>query len=1159
MSETPHLIPRNEFSRLFEADPMPQLVLTPALTVVAANAAYLRMTHTTRKQLLGRRLFEVFPEHPGIDGIGKGDLGLSLDHVIGARAPHALPLCSYEIPDGAGSSRRRYWSIANLPLLDGQGSVIYIVLRIEDFTDILDEGVPATATIAVLQERILRLERDMALRANEKQQLDMQLCAARESLQQLERAKDEFFGNISHEVRTPLTLVLGPIDDLLRAQPPLPEWQKLAVEMIRRNAVHLRKTLNMLLDFARALAGFSEARYEPVDLSAYTRELAGLMRAPIEAAGLRFVVDCPPLPDLIHVDRSHWETVVLNLLSNALKFTLLGSIELSLRPHLDGVELAVRDTGCGISAHEQPHLFERLHRIVQSRGRTTDGAGIGLALVRELVRLHGGGMRIESTLGKGTGFFVELRAGAAHLPQAQVVRGVAEPAPSNADAYVEEAIGWLSNSPPRTVPALRSQRRPRVLLAEDNADMRDYMARVLGQIYDVDSVADGCAALAAIRERPPDLLIASAVMLGMDGIELVRALRADVRNAALPIIMLSANSGDEARIAAIQAGANDYLAKPFATRELLARVVGLLAQGELLRHEQQQRFHAESDRQRLELVLESINDGLLVADRQWRIDLVNSRAAGMLGRSRDALLGCDFRQAVDVAVAEAVRSVMERSQAICLEHFSEARSSWCDYRLSPSPDGGVVVFFVDVTERKLAEERELVIAQHDALTGLANRKLLRAEAERILAAARRQEHRIAVLFVDFDRFKPINDSHGHEVGDKVLKAAADRIARALRAEDLVGRVGGDEFVAVLVGIEDADDVGRVAGNVVEALGRPYHVNGMTLEIGASIGISMFPNDGESIDVLFKRADIAMYAAKRAGRSHFGFYSDGADMASPPPDPAMAERVRAALAAEEFSLDFQPVFSSATTDVVEAEALIRWRQRDGSYVRPQDFLPVAEVTGLIKPLGEWLLRAACAQQQRWLADGLGELSVAVKISAVQFRQKDFAQRVAAVVRDTGIVPARLLLDIAESAMLGNVDESIRVLKELREIGVGVTIRNFGAGDSNVRALSRLPIDKFKVDPSFLQHADGADGARDEGMEHARSNGGNTAVDAIISLGHSLRHEIVVEGIESEADMAYVRSRGCEYYQGYLLASPMPAAEFADWWTRKTHAGALKETC
>ncbi|HEX8989567.1 MAG TPA: EAL domain-containing protein [Rhodocyclaceae bacterium] len=548
---------------------------------------------------------------------------------------------------------------------------------------------------------------------------------------------------------------------------------------------------------------------------------------------------------------------------------------------------------------------------------------------------------------------------------------------------------------------------------------------------------------------------------------------------------------------------------------------------------------------RLELVVESIRDGLLAVDRQWRIDLVNRCAADMLGRRREALLHADFRQAMEAAVVEGVRQVMEKRQPLSFEHFSNADGRWHDYRLSPSEDGGAVVFFADITERKLASERALLVAQHDSLTGLANRRLLREEAERILAAARRQGQRAAVLFLDLDRFKPVNDAHGHEVGDKLLKSVARRIRRQLRTEDAIGRIGGDEFVVVLVGIRDAADAGRVAANMVARLGRPYRIGSLTLEVGASIGISLFPEHGDSVDALFKRADAAMYRVKRSGRGRFAIFDPAIEAAAPAGEAGMAEQLRAALAAGEFSLDFQPVFASATADVAAAEALIRWQRPDGSQIPPADFLPIAEATGLIHAIGEWQLREACAQQRRWAAEGMDGIAVGITVAGAQFRAPGFAQRVAAIAAESGVDPARLILNVAEEAVAGNVDESARILQELRDAGIAVAIKNFGAGESDVRALARLPVDKIRLDRSFLRPASGA-------ATHAGAGNGHAAADAIIGLGHSLRHEVIAEGVEREADVEYLRGRGVEYWQGFLLGGPMPAAEFAAWWRHRRSA-------
>jgi len=1141
--QAPPMISPADFEWIFQAIPIPCVLLRPDLVVVAVNDAYLAATRTSALDLLGQSLTQAFPAHPVQAPPGLAlDLNTSLFQVLDRAEPNVVPVQGYDIGSGADPRdpyQRRYWQLINAPLVDDQGEVNFILHWLQDFTDILQSRSDLTAesaTPAALQERILRLEKDMHLRQQQRLELESAVRKARESQQQVERAKDCFFSNLSHELRTPLALILGPAEDLLQADPPIPDWEWVEVETIHRSAEHLRKTINMLLDFSQTQAGLADATYEPVDLSAYTCELASLFRSAVEGAGLSFLVSCPPLPEMVYVDRSQWESIVLNLLSNAFKFTLTGKIEVTLRHGEHGPELSIRDTGCGIPAKDQPFLFERLHRIEPIRARTTEGAGIGLALVRELVHLHGGNIRVESTPGQGSIFHVRIPYGTAHLPPGRIATAPTPQPHSNSRSFIDEAISWL----PGPAPELQleeeagSGARPRVLLAEDNTDMRGYMTRLLGRIYDVESVADGLAALEAIQQRPPDLLLTDAIMLGISGVDLVRRLRGDARTAALPIIVLSADSSEDARIAGFQAGANDYLLKPFSNRELLARVSGLLAQGELIRREQQLRTAVEGDRQWLEIILESIHDSLLVIDRHWRIDLLNSRAAGEQGQPRDSMLGKDFRHYADAPVIEAVQQVMERRQPVSCEYHMRSSGRWWDLRLSPSPGGGVVVFSAEITQRKLSEKEQLHVAQHDGLTNLSNRKLFLEDAERVLAWARRLGHKFAVLFIDLDNFKPINDSHGHEIGDKLLRAVADRISRTLRAEDLVGRYGGDEFVGILVGIEAVDNVARVAENILTAISQPYQIDGFDLQVTASIGVSLYPKDGDEIDTLIQYADYAMYAAKASGAAHYEFYREGIEKRTATPAVNhMVTRLREALEAGEFSLVFQPVFATDTAEVVEAEAMLRWRQPDGSYVAPESFLPLAELTGLIRPLGEWLIRTACSQQQQWLNEGLPTISIAVKISGAQFRQKDFEQKVADVLRDTGMDPARLLLEMAEHTVLGNTDESVRVLQELKNMGVGVAINNFGAGNSNIRALTRCPVDKLKVDRSLLQHQ-GDNGAHLAAME------------AVIGLGHSLRKAIVAEGIENEADMAYVRGRGCQYSQGYLLAPPMPPEEFSRWW-------------
>jgi PAS domain S-box-containing protein len=463
-----------------------------------------------------------------------------------------------------------------------------------------------------------------------------------EALAELDRAKTTFFSNVSHEFRTPLTLMLGPLEQILnqpaQAVPPAVQEQ---VELAHRNGLRLLRLVNTLLDFSRLEAGRVQASYEPTDLSALTAELASIFRSAVEQAGLRLVVDCPPLPEPVYVDREMWEKIVLNLLSNAFKHTFEGEIALSLRPVGEQVELTVRDTGTGIPADELPRVFERFHRVRLARSRTHEGTGIGLSLVEELVKLHGGRIRAESQVDRGTTFTVAIPLGTHHLPAERIgtQRALASPTLA-AVPYLTEALGWLHDSGAARArngleaspllesplhaleaergadPAAEPAPRPRVLLADDNADMRAYAGRLLSARYEVEAVADGAAALAAARTRRPDLVLTDVMMPRLDGFELLRALRADPTTRDLPVIMLSARAGDEARAEGLEAGADDYLAKPFSARELLGRVGAAVALAGLRR--ETARLLRES-RERLEQTLEAAR---IVA---WEWDLSADR------------------------------------------------------------------------------------------------------------------------------------------------------------------------------------------------------------------------------------------------------------------------------------------------------------------------------------------------------------------------------------------------------------------------------------------------------------------------------------------------------------------------------------------------------
>jgi PAS domain S-box-containing protein len=476
-----------------------------------------------------------------------------------------------------------------------------------------------------------------------------------DALAEIDRAKTAFFSNVSHEFRTPLTLMLGPIEELL-ARPPGTALGELRgpLEVAHRNSLRLLKLVNTLLDFSRLEAGRLSATYEPVDLAAFTAELASVFRAAVEKAGLRLRIECPPLHAPAYVDRDLWEKIVFNLLSNALKFTLAGEIAISVRRIGESFELAVSDTGVGIPERELPNLFKRFYRIENVRSRTHEGTGIGLALVQELARLHGGTVRVTSRPGEGSTFTISIPAGRDHLPEERVAltadeagpyltRHASSLSPIKAESFVAEALRWVpgGEEPPhpgaagREAAGARSGRpdpsvAERIVLADDNADMRDYVRRLLGRYYRVDAFADGEAALEAIRRDPPQLVLTDVMMPRLDGFGLLQAIRDDAALQGLPVIILSARAGQEASVSGYEAGADDYLVKPFTARELFVRVGSHLKLARLRKAIAEQTEQLLVTEARSEQLIHLVPAPVCVCDAEGRVTFFNRRLAELL-------------------------------------------------------------------------------------------------------------------------------------------------------------------------------------------------------------------------------------------------------------------------------------------------------------------------------------------------------------------------------------------------------------------------------------------------------------------------------------------------------------------------------------------------
>ncbi|WP_049876283.1 ATP-binding protein [Sorangium cellulosum] len=739
-SESEQALPASaDFRAIFEGIPGNYVVIRPDFTVVAASDAFLRAANIRREEFLGRHIFDVFPDNPDDPhATGTRNLRASIERVIQMRAPDSMAVQKYDIPRPeaeGGGFEERYWSPLNSPLLGPDGRVAYIIHRVEDVTEFVQlkqRGIEQCRRTEELKTRAERVEAEVFLRAQEIQRANEQLRVANEQLSRLDELKTRFFSNVSHELRTPLTLMLCPIDELLTSAPGgLTDRQRELVELARRNARRLLKLVNTLLDFARIEAARMQVSYEALDLSALTAEVVSAFRAAVERAGLRLVVDCPPLPERVYVDREMWEKIVLNLVSNAFKFTLEGEIGIALRWAGDHVLLEVRDTGTGIPADELPRIFDRFHRIQGAHGRSHEGSGIGLALVRELVRFHMGEVHATSEVGRGSTFTVRIPAGSAHVPAERI--GAERELGMTAvtvQAFVEEASQWVGGAaPPAELPlgspasaGSAGDARPaegpagHVLLVEDNPDMRSYLRDVLATRWTVEAVENGEMALCAVRSRVPDLVLTDIMMPGLDGFGLLKALRAEPRTRLVPVVFISARSGEASRVHGAEAGADDYLVKPFSVRELLARVGGRIEIARLRRQLAEDVERLRESEQRFRSLADCAPMMIWMSGPSGGCEYVNTTWLRFTGRSLDEELGDGWLDAVHPDDRPLVASVCAESiethepfMLECQMLRRDGESRWVVTQGAPRfGAAGAFLGFVgsslDITERKRVED-----------------------------------------------------------------------------------------------------------------------------------------------------------------------------------------------------------------------------------------------------------------------------------------------------------------------------------------------------------------------------------------------------------------------------------------------------------------------
>lgn len=537
--------------------------------------------------------------------------------------------------------------------------------------------------------------------------------------------------------------------------------------------------------------------------------------------------------------------------------------------------------------------------------------------------------------------------------------------------------------------------------------------------------------------------------------------------------------------------------------------------------------------------LESSADGILVIDNEGNVIDYNHKIKEMWNIPQplfDAKKASDILDYITTQLEKSgefitlKKELMRKNDVVRIEKLKSKDN--CIYEFYAQPYklenklNGRIWSFRDITKRALLEEKLEYQATHDVLTGLPNRVILNDHLRLAIAEGSRNNTIFGVLFFDLDRFKLINDSLSHATGDKILQEVAKRMSQVIRGSDTLVRLGGDEFVAVITSLKDEISIGGVADKLLEALRKPLKINNVEILVTSSIGISVFPRDGDNVDSLLSNADTAMYRSKELGGSQFQFYTAELGKSSFSRLELEAE-LRRAIINEEFFLCYQPQFDLNTKKVVSAEALIRWNHPKQGEVLPIKFIPLAETTGLIVPIGEWVLKTACKENKRWQDMGLPKIRVAVNMASQQFKQPNIVSIIKNALDESGLEPKYLEIELTENVIISNL-ESINVINEIKALGVYIALDDFGTGYSSLGYLKSLPIDRLKIDQSFVQNID-------------VSHGDEVIIQALIAMSKDLNFDVMAEGVESQKQLDFLKNKMCGEVQGFLFSKPLPTAE------------------
>jgi diguanylate cyclase (GGDEF)-like protein/PAS domain S-box-containing protein len=682
----------------------------------------------------------------------------------------------------------------------------------------------------------------------------------------------------------------------------------------------------------------------------------------------------------------------------------------------------------------------------------------------------------------------------------------------------------------------------RLLLVEDNPGdawlLREMLSKSASQHSEFTHVLRMSDAEGYLRKHGVDIVLLDLGLPDARGLGAVR--RAHAAAPHVPLVVLTGLDDETLGTQALQEGAQDYLIKgEIETRGLLRA----------LRYAVERKAMEEAlfvEKERAEVTLNCIGDAVACTDISGKITFLNMVAEQMSGWQRQDAFGRPMSEVfriLDATTRELVPDSTEMAlgrdhtlhlPANCILIRRDQVEIPIEDSVAPIHDRegratGAVIVFRDVSAAQAMALQMTHSAQHDFLTGLPNRMLFNDRVSHAITLAPRHEKKVAVLFLDLDGFKHINDSLGHPTGDRLLQSIAQRLVSCVRLSDTVSRQGGDEFVILLSEIEQAEDAAVAARRMLDSVAQAHSIDQHDLHVTTSIGVSVCPDDGLDAETLIKNADTAMYQAKENGRQSYQFFKPAMNVRAVERQ-SIEESLRRALERQELTLHYQPKVNLNTRKITGAEALIRWTHRTQGPIPPGRFIPVAEDCGLILPIGNWVLREACRQAQAWVDAGLPHSTIAVNISAIQFRDENFLEVVSGALKDSGLDPRSLELELTESVLMKHAESAESVLKTLRARGVQVAVDDFGTGYSSLSYLRRFPIDALKIDQSFVRQITAAPND-------------TTIVTAVISMGRSLKLRVVAEGVETQEELAFLQAHQCDEAQGYYFSRPVQPEEFA----------------